>query len=391
MTGMTSPRRSSGYRMVFVSSNEGWGGSEELWSRAAMLLARSGDGILAAKANFAPLSPAVKQLRAAGCRVIDLKGATWWTAPMRRLIGVVGPVARLVRGRWLRHALRAWRPDLVVISQGLNYDGWDLGQLCRKLALPYVLISQKASDLYWPSDTQRAGLIDAYLGSRAALFVSERNLRLTEEQLGVRLSKGQVVRNPYNADWHRAPAWPSLDDGVRLACVARLDAREKGQDLLLRVLAMPKWRTRPLTVRFHGAGHNAQGLEAMARLLDLESVDFAGFTTEPAALWADVHGLVLPSRCEGLPLSLIEASLSERIAIITDIGGNGEAVIDGVTGFIAEAATERALDGALERAWQQRDQWAGMGRAAAAFTRTLVGPDPVHDLAMLLLSLVDDG
>jgi glycosyltransferase involved in cell wall biosynthesis len=55
--------------------------------------------------------------------------------------------------------------------------------------------------------------------------------------------------------------------------------------------------------------------------------------------WADVF--LLPSRWEGVPLTLLEAMAFGTIVISTDVGGVSEIVRDGDTGFVVPAgATE---------------------------------------------------
>lgn len=384
---MHSRQRPPARRIAFISSNEAWGGSEELWSRAATELARAGAEVSAYKQQVNRAKVPVAALREAGCRVFELLAPRWAPRKARTLVGSIWKISRYLQDAMLTRDFKRRRPDLVVISQGLNYDGWYLGVTCRRLGIPYVLISQKASDLYWPPDGIRDELSAVYRDAAAALFVSAHNRQLTEEQLGFALPRARVVRNPFKADWGVNPPWPDESDGFRLACLARLDAREKGQDLLLRVLAMPKWRVRDLTVRLYGSGHNEFGLRAMAAMLDVPKVEFSGFVDSPAAIWLDVHGLILPSRCEGLPLSLVEAMLHGRVAIVTDVGGNREALVDGITGFLAEAATEGALDAALERAWQRRSDWREMGAAGVAHARSLVTVDPAKSLVEILLDL----
>jgi glycosyltransferase involved in cell wall biosynthesis len=385
----TSPHDFPHPRIAFASSNHRWGGSEELWSLTAIELARRGVQVCAFKRRFHRCDRRVVEMRAAGTRVIDLEGPHWLPLVARRLMTALWRLARpWMAGRMAREFARR-HPALVVISQGLNHDGWWLGVVCRRLGLPYVMISQKASDLYWPGDEMLDELREVYRDAASALFVSEHNRRLTEEQLGFALPRGQVVRNPFNARLDDAPSpWPADQGKIVLACLARLDAREKGQDLLIRVLAQPRWRERPIEVRLYGAGHNEQGLRAMAAFHGLQNVVFAGHTDTPRAVWRDSHALILPSRCEGLPLALVEAMLHGRPAIITEAGGNAEVLIDGKTGFLAEAANESALDAALERAWTRRSDWPEIGRAAAAHARQLVTRDPVAALADLLQGLV---
>lgn len=263
--------------------------------------------------------------------------------------------------------------------------------MCRRLGLPYAIVSQKASELYWPRDWQQHTIAAVYRAARACFFVSEHNRRLTEEQFGFPLPRAAVVRNRFLVPWQPRTDWPGDRHEWRLACVARLHPTEKGQDLLLRVLARRRWRDRPLSVTFYGDGLQRASLERMARYHGLTNVTFAGFVRDVPAIWNDHHGLILPSRCEGMPLVLVEAMLSGRVPIVTDAGGNAEIVEDGATGYLAAAPTEDALEEAMERAWNERLRWREIGAAAAARIRTLVPREPERCFANRLIELVSSG
>ena len=376
--------------VVFVSGNRAWGGSEELWSAAAAVLASEGHSVTVFKSGVDESEPRIRRLRALSSRIRDL--ARFPLMP-RRLFTLVRALSsgaaygheavRLLIGLALSR-----RPDLVVVSQGGNHDGYFLAEVCRRLRLPYVVVSQKASELYWPADWQQKTIAAVYRAARACFFVSEHSRRLTEEQLGFPLPRAAVVRNPFLVPWEPRTDWPDDRNEWRLACVGRLHPKEKGQDLLLRVLARRRWRDRPLSVTFYGDGLQRASLERMGRNLGLANVAFAGFVREIPAIWSSHHGLVLPSRCEGMPLVLVEAMLSGRVPIVTDVGGNAEIVDDGATGYIAAAPTEDALDDAMERAWNERYRWREVGAAAAARIRTLVPPEPERCFAKQLVELV---
>jgi glycosyltransferase involved in cell wall biosynthesis len=378
-------------RFAFISSNSSWGGSEDLWSAAAAALAEDGHEVLALKANVYGTEPRIRHLRALGCRIVDLNRLP--LVPARLLsfliaqIWVVGYAVKAFRFWW---AMRRFRPDLAILSQGTNIDGHFLGKRLRRMDLAYVLVCQKATELYWPYDDSLAEIRNIYLGARACYFVSDHNRRLTELQLGTRLDRSAVVRNPFLVPWEKEEGWPESESGFRLACVGRLYPREKGQDLILRVLARDKWRKRPLTLSFFGSGVHSEGLRSTAAFLELDNVSFAGFTRTPADIWRDHHGLLLPSRAEGLPLVVVEAMLCGRVPIVTDVAGNAEVVTDGETGFLAAAPTEDSLDEAMERAWQRRSEWRAIGEAAARDIRTKVPSDPARAFADLLLARCAD-
>jgi glycosyltransferase involved in cell wall biosynthesis len=284
--------------------------------------------------------------------------------------------------------LTARRPDLVVVSQGDNHDGLQFGHLCRKLRIPYALISQKAADHFWPPDESRRYRRSVFEGAARCFFVSEHNRRLTEDQIGARLANAVVVRNPYLVPAGGPLPWPELGgDSLRLACVARLYLLDKGQDILLRVLAREKWRGRDLHVSFYGRGVNAESLSELAARLGLRNVSFEGQTEDVPGIWREHHALVLASRAEGLPLALVEAMMCGRPSVVTKVGGNPEVVEDGVHGFLA-ATDEDSLDAALEEAWARRGELRAMGERAASRIRELVPANPAEEFADLLLDLI---
>jgi glycosyltransferase involved in cell wall biosynthesis len=380
---------SKSLRIAFVSSNQDWGGSELLWISAAAKLAGDGHEVIAYKNVFDCTQASVAQLRSAGAKLVELARNPIFRAKLYPMMAILGrpltfgyQAVRLYLSLLLRR-----RPDLVVVCQGGNHDGWLFASVCLRLGLPYVLINQKASDLYWPRDQWRKRVQAAFDGALHSFFVSQHNLRLTQEQLGAQLHRASVVRNPFEVAWDKPQAWPSIDHGFNFACVGRLYPMEKGQDILIRVLARAKWRDRPVSLTFVGSGEQRTALEEMVRFYGLSNISFAGFSRDVPSVWSSHHALLLASRAEGLPLVIVEAMLSGRVPIVTNVAGNRELIEDDVTGFVAAAASEDAVDEAMERAWQARFDWQMIGVRAAAQARSAVPADPARILANLLIEL----
>lgn len=376
-------------RLVFVSCNEtAWGGSEELWSRAALSLVEAGIDVRAAKPRVDRSAAPVVALADLGIKVIDLARIGFLPRKLVSLLQFLfRPASMAIQLIPLWWLLWRRRPDLVVLSQGGNWDGTHLGMVLQRLKVPYVLICQKATDLYWPPDHLRARVRAFAQEARHIFFVSHHNHTLFEQQIGCALPRASVVRNPFLVDYAAPLPWPTEQGPVRFACVGRLYPLEKGQDMLLRVLARPKWRERDLTVDFYGSGVIAEGLAEMAKFLGCENVSFKGQVEDVAQIWRTHHALILPSRSEGLPLVLIEAMLAGRVAVVSKAGGSAEVVDDGETAFLMAGQDEDGLDAALERAWLARDRWPEIGAAAAQAIRRLVPPDPAAELAGQILAL----
>ncbi len=361
-----------------------WGGSEELWSRSAVLLANAGHQVTASVSYCDALSPRITQLAEAGVAV-----------HLRRPLRLTQRVLRYLLPRTPRDArdhldckwLGRQRPHLSCISQGNVADGLPWSLRCLRQGLPYVVVAQANAEFLWPRDEMAEQLATAYKSARRCFFVSQNNLALLEDQIGARLENAAVVRNPFNVSYSARPAWPEPGPDWQLACVARLEPAAKGQDLLMRVLGQDKWRKRNIRVSFYGEGPCEHTSRKLAERLAIRAVDFKGQFGDVEGIWRRHHALVLPSRYEGLPLALVEAMLCARIAIVTDVAGNAELVEDGRSGFIAAAPTVGFLDAAMEAAWARRDQWECMGQEARRRAAALVPADPALAFSGQLLEL----
>ncbi len=372
--------RSASSRVAFVAANHGipWGASEYLWSGAAGVLASRGRiEVTVCVREWSARLPAVTDLAAAGCRVLTRPDAADDVAFER--VGVPEQGAADLAGA---------QPDIVVISHGDNREGLPWMEFCVEQRIPFVTLAHRASEWDWPVSELVPRLRAAYLSARAAHFVCEHNRRLTEQTIGARLARAEVVRNPYCVPRSAAAPWP-VDDTLRLACVARLDLDSKAHDVLLAVLAQKHWRQRPLHVEIVGrAGPHAELIRDLRDFLGVEQVSFDDTVERIASIWERCHALVLPSRKEGLPVAVVEAMLSERPCLVTDVGGSAELIEPGLSGWVAESPTVPALDRALEDAWAARDDWQAMGLRAGRTARALVPTDPAGRYADQLESLL---
>jgi glycosyltransferase involved in cell wall biosynthesis len=88
-----------------------------------------------------------------------------------------------------------------------------------------------------------------------------------------------------------------------------------------------------------------------------------GYRSDIPALLAAADIFTLPSRFEGLPMSVIEAMLCGLPVVATNIRGPAEQVIDGETGFLVPPGDAAVLGKALRRLVVDPDLRARMGAA----------------------------
>lgn len=269
--------------------------------------------------------------------------------------------------------------DFVLINQGRSYDLIDdpfLMRMVRKKTNKQFLIC------HWNLDYSRPEVF-SYKENRlnfksfnAVFFVSKRSKQTTERQLAVEFKNAIVIKNPINRADDNYITYPSTDSGFRLACVATLSSLTKGQDVLLEVLKAEKWKKRNLKLFLYGKGQEEEYYRELIELYGLnEKVFFGGFR-KVEEIWQENHLLVMPSISEGLPLSLVEAMISGRAAVVTHIAGMPEIVSEGRNGFISEAPKDIFLDQALERAWERREDWNKIGQNARETALSFIEKQP---------------
>ena len=373
------------YLFIMAQAGHPWGGSEPLWASAAEHLVRRGNEVRVSVKDWGKPLPQIEQLRSAGCQIFY---HTHRIPPF-----VTRQIQKVIRPPdfWIEHVRKAGEGvDLVVISQGANFDGLVWMERTRHVGLKYVAIAHSAVVYWWPEDEVAERLAESYEEASASYFVSQAILDLSRRQFGSPLRNAKVVRNPFNVRYDARPPWPANSaEGLALACVGRLDVISKAQDVLLQVLALPHWRERKVRLSLIGTGPNERGLRRMTEQLGLTNVELAGQQNDIEGIWSKHHALVLPSRFEGMPLTLVEAMLCGRPCIVSDVGGNRELVRDGINGFLARAPTVELLDEAMNRAWDNRARLTEMGCTAARDARQFVSRDPGGDFARELEVLVD--
>ena len=130
-----------------------------------------------------------------------------------------------------------------------------------------------------------------------------------------------------------------LDDkGIRTLIAAHRLLRARGLD----VRALDRRHARSRQSRF-GDGSGGKILERRA------GHHWLGHVSDIAGLWARAHIAVLPSRREGLPLSLMEAAACGRPMIASDVPGCREIVLNEQTGLLFPVDDAAALAEAMER------------------------------------------
>ncbi len=362
-----------------------WGGSEELWWRAARLLQEQGHKILV---NYKWWPEKARQLVQ-----IEEHGGEVWSRDqpigffdarkesLKRLFSNNGSTKS-----WLEQT----QPEMVLVTLGYHPDQIPVADECLKHGIPYAINVQCASNFFFIHSDLLEKYRRWYQGAEKVFFVSAENQHKLETNIAAQLDNAEIVANPFNVDYESNPQWPESDQVYRIACVGRIHFQSKGQDLIVDVMKQAKWRKRKIEITFYGHDQgNQKQLEDLILMHKLQDqLKFGGFKEKVEDIWAENHALLLPSRYEGAPLVVIEAMLCNRVSISTDIGRNRELIDEGETGFIADGAIASLLDETLEKAWEERENWHAMGQIAGQHIRQRYPSDPIQEFADCIKSIV---
>jgi glycosyltransferase involved in cell wall biosynthesis len=188
------------------------------------------------------------------------------------------------------------------------------------------------------------------------------------------------VRTIYNglnlADWSQAsvPARPPGDVAVTTVGNIR---RVKGHDIFIKAAGL-------IAFRFPGVSFSIVGdvlehdyfkeLQTMVRDQNLtDRFHFSGGVKDLRQHLSMTDIFVLPSRSEGFSNAIVEAMAAALPVVATNVGGNAEAVEDGINGLIVPPEDVAALAAAIERLlsdpqWAKAMGAAGKSLAAERFT-----------------------
>ena len=142
---------------------------------------------------------------------------------------------------------------------------------------------------------------------------------------------------------------------------------QKAQHALIEALAAIRRERPDVRLAIAGEGPLREALEQRVRELALApAVLWLGARGDVADLMAAADLFVLSSQREGLSVTLLEAMRAGRPAVATAIGGNGEAIANGVTGRLVPPQDPGALARAVVELLSAPERLATLGCAALA-------------------------
>jgi len=128
-----------------------------------------------------------------------------------------------------------------------------------------------------------------------------------------------------------------------IGTAARLNSIKNIQ-MMFRVLKLVLQQVPDTCLVIAGQGEEEERLKTMASELGIsERVKFIGLRFDLPEVYKLFDVFLLTSLSEGISVTLLEAMASGVPAVVTDVGGNGEVVVEGETGFLVPVDDDKKM------------------------------------------------
>ncbi len=342
-----------------------WGGSEEVWYRTALWMSANNYRVSVCYFDWKEKNERTKKLKSAGCDIYLL--------PNKK-----GFFKKIAIKKSL-NKINFKNYNLVVVNQG----GWEdvlhapFKNLYKKLP-GYVIINHNYNEKAELSYTKKELLQRWVYGAQMNFGDAGKIFEVLERKFSFTIEKKSTLTNPITfIPENVAPAFPPLENGTcTWVMLAELDIDRKAQDILVKVLTASKWKDRNWQLHLYGKGKDKELLEKLVSESGLKNKVFLkGYTANVKQTLLQSHLLLQCTRIDAMPISVVEAMAMARPCLVSNVGDMPLWISDTLNGFICNEISVAALDMALEKCWQQKHNWAEMGKKAfETFTKKYPQP-----------------
>jgi glycosyltransferase involved in cell wall biosynthesis len=309
-----------------------------------------------------------------GGAAIAREGFTLHSIPWKR--GSTSPAAALATIRTVRALYKRLKPDIV---HHVAFAPVVLGSIAA-LRLPVQKLDALAGlGFVFTSNTLKARLLRplarsllGFLLTRpdTTVLVQNPDDKAVVRRLGVAERRIALIPGS-GVDVDRLTPLPEPDGPFTVGFVGRL-LYDKGAPVLVRAQEILRERGMAIQVLLAGAPDSSNPASIPEQILQrwrqIEGLTMLGPVSDIRTVWARSNIAVLPSRREGLPMSLLEAAACGRAIIATDVPGCREIARPGVDGLLVPADDPGALADAIAQLMRDRDvraRYAGNARQIA--------------------------
>ena len=258
---------------------------------------------------------------------------------------------------------------------GMLFWAYILGTLVGRAAgVPVVIASRRSLGLFKTGKPHYA-VLESIANRMTDLFIANSEAVRADTIAREHLRPSDVIVIPNGLDLTRFGKSPDQDLAASLGVAGRPCVivvsnfiRYKGHEYFLRAWRHVLVEFPSAVALLAGDGVFRAEIERICDDLNIRhSVRFLGVRPDVPALLALADVYVHPSLQEGYSNALLEAMAAGKAVVATAVGGNVEAVSDGVTGLLVPPADAAALERAIARLLGDSHTARAMGERARRF------------------------
>lgn len=251
------------------------------------------------------------------------------------------------------------------------------GRLIKCFTRRVSLVTTVQSSVYEPSNpylyARKRKLVDSVMGrlfTDRFIAVSQFVKKSIIRRLAINEDKIEIIHNTVDLQKFEPEEKTDLknrlglkEKQIVLLTVGRLNP-PKGHTFLIRALDQIKETLPDFILLVVGDGPFRNQLQQLSRSLGLEErIRFLGERNDVKELLLISDIFILPTLSEGLSVSLLEAMLTRRLCLASDIEPNKEIIEDGKDGLLFKPHDSQSLAKALLRAIRLPDKGASLAYA----------------------------
>jgi glycosyltransferase involved in cell wall biosynthesis len=378
-------------KLAFISlmSGQAFGGSEVLWTCVAALALKKGHSVTISVYDWGKdTNPVIRNLSESGAEIFLRPRFSIDLPPLKKIRNYIENRLPGLKKEW--KFLLESKPDHVLINQGGCFDlvqhHLNLFNILQQKKITYSLISHSHPQFsYIPNHNIYPIGQRVFLNAKLNIFISNTQQEFVKKALNINLINAHFSWNPLNLKNLEILPWPESKI-ISFAMVGGL-VSGKGQDIILEILSQKKWKERDWILNIYGSGYGFQYLNDRINYLNLGSkVNLHGQVRSATEIWKNNHVLLFPSSEEGMPISIVEALISGRLVISSDIGGIAEILEDNNYAFLSEAPSLKSFERQMEKAWNLKSQWKEMGELANKIISSKYTDNPQGEVLKLIVN-----
>jgi len=351
-------------KLAFYSSiGIPWGGSEVLWTDAALKALNQNHEILISVFDWPQQHSRINELKKNGARIIYRR--TFFPSIFERFKKKVLNIFLKTGNKYTYHEyFNEFNADHIFfnLSGGdeIAIDRNDLFVFIKQTKIPYSVFYHSLSTKKYLNEEESSNFRFVLNKSSNNFFTSDMQIELLKNQLNCTINNAMILNHPLREIYFEKDI--VIKDHVDLGIIGSLITRWKGQDIVINILSKEKWRNLKFTLNIYGDGPDKEDLIMLIKNKGLKNkVRIHEYVDDVNKIFSENDLILIPSKQDSGPIVLFEAMLAGKPVVGSNMGAIPDYLKTGYNGILSTGIDEDAFELAFELALKNKTKWRSWG------------------------------